>query len=316
MKLKLTVLFFFITFSALSQEKFSKEISFINDNDLYVSTERDRYYTNGMFFRYRYLSKVKNEKLEKRIFEWELGHEMFTPNKATVATISEHDRPFAGHLFGKFNVRRVYKNDKILNTSIQLGLIGPDAFGQELQEVIHSIYGFKETPGWKYQINNAFAFNFNAEYIHLLSTNKTNDFDISWISSLRAGTVYTNISSGFYSRVGLLPLAKMANSIAFNTNLNDDSTNYGRAIESFFFIKPTLRYAIYDATLQGSFLNTSSIVTKELIPLVFNLEIGIKFTANRWNFGYTFNYNTSKSKDLRYTYGNKFGTIIFSYLLR
>ena len=106
------------------------------------------------------------------------------------------------------------------------------------------------------------------------------------------------------------------NSIAFNSHLNDDSTNYNRAIESFFYIKPMLRYALYDATLQGSFLNTNSEVTRELVPFVFNLEIGFRFTAKRFNFGYIFNYNTSKSEDLRYTYGNKFGTIAIHYLLR
>ena len=77
-----------------------------------------------------------------------------------------------------------------------------------------------------------------------------------------------------------------------------------------------LRYALYDATLQGSFLNKGSEVTKELIPLVFDIQFGLKFTVNRFNFGYIFNYNTSKSKDLRYTYGNKYGTINLNYLLR
>ena len=53
-------------------------------------------------------------------------------------------------------------------------------------------------------------------------------------------------------------------------------TNSFREIESFIYLKPMLRYALYDATIQGSFLNKKSLVTKELIPLVFELELGIK----------------------------------------
>jgi hypothetical protein len=308
--------FFFISFSIFSQQKFSKEISLVTDNDLYVSVDKDRYYTNGMFLTYRFLAQNNNENLEKKIVEWQIGHEMYTPNKSIVQTINEHDRPFAGYLYGSFGIKKIYKKNKILNTTLQIGLIGPNSYSEELQDFIHNIYGFKEAVGWKYQIKNAFALNLDADYTSFLSKNETNTFDISWVNAARLGTVYTNISSGLYMRFGFIPLQKMANSIGFNTNLNDDSTNFKREIESFFFIKPTLRYALYDATLQGSFLNKSSEVTNELIPMVFNIELGFKFTANRFNFGYTFNYNTNKSKDLRYTYGHKFGTINVNYLLR
>lgn len=315
MKYQLLFCFFFITFCLCSQQKFSKEISFVTDNDLYVSAQRDRYYTNGFFFTYRYLAKNKNENLEKKIIEWEIGHEMYTPNKPIVISINEHDRPFAAYLYGSFGIKRAYKKNRILNTSLQLGVIGPNAFGQELQDFIHDIYGFKKAIGWKYQIKNALGLNLNASYISFLTKDKTNTFDISWVNAIKLGTVYSNISSGVNMRLGFNSLTKIINSIAFNTNLNNENTNFTRETEAFIYIKPILRYAFYDATLQGSFLNKNSEVTKELIPLVFNIELGLKFTANRFNFGYTFNYNTSKSKGLRYSYGNKFGTINVKYLL-
>lgn len=314
MKYRLFFCFFSITFCFFSQQKFSKEISFITDNDLYVSVNRDRYYTNGFFLNYRYLSNNENINLEKKIIEWQIGHEMYTPNKSIVVEISEHDRPFAAYLYGSFGIKKIYKKNKILNTSIQLGVIGTNAFGKEIQDFIHDIYGFKKAIGWKYQIKNAIGLNLNLSYISFLFKDSTNTLDISWVNAARFGTIYTNISSGAYMRLGIKPLTNIINSIAFNTNLNDGNTSFNNEVESFFYIKPTVRYAIYDATIQGSFLNNSNPVTKELVPLVFNLELGFKFTANKLNFGYTFNYNTSKSRELKYTYGNKFGTINFNYL--
>ena len=316
MKYFIFTLLLFVSSITISQEKFSQEISFITDNDLYVSTVRDRYYTSGIFLAYRYLSNNKNESLEKRILEWKLGHEMYTPNKAVVYTISEHDRPFAGYLYGIFGISRVYKKPQILNTSIQIGIIGSNSYAEELQEFIHDIYGFKKAVGWEYQIENAFALNIKTEYLKTILNTEKNLFDITWTNSLNIGTVYTNISTGFNARIGFKPLQKISNSIAFNTSLNNEQNNSFREIESFLYIKPTLRYAVYDATLQGSFLNNTSLVTKELVPLVFDVELGLKFTANRFNFGYAFIYNTNKSKDLKYTYGHKYGRITINYLLR
>lgn len=315
MKYKLTFCLLILSLTIISQEKYSKEISFVNDNDLYVSTVKDRYYTNGMFLSYKYISKSKKENQEKKIIEWQIGQEMFTPYKAIVQNVAQHDRPFASYLFGSFGINRVYKNKSLFNTTLQLGIIGPNAYGKELQDFIHDLYGFKKAIGWEYQIKNALGFNFNTAYSKFLVKDETNYFDISWTNNAKIGTVYTNFSTGFYARLGFKPLADIVNSFAFNTNLNDDSTTYNREIESFVFIKPSLQYAIYDATLQGSFLNTTSEVTKELVPIVFHLEVGLKFTANRFNFGYIYQYSSNKSKDLRYNNGNKYGTIALHYLL-
>lgn len=308
--------FGFITLITGAQQKFSREISLVTDNDLYVSTNRDRYYTSGIFIAYRHLAKIKKENLEKKIHEWQIGHKMYTPIKPIVQSISEHDRPFAAYLYGSFGIKRVYKTSKILSTSLQIGVVGPDAKGDEVQNFIHKFYGYREVVGWKHQIKNAIGLNFGTEYVHFLGNDKSNTLDASWVSSGNVGTVHTDISTGFNFRLSFLPLQGIKNSIAFNTNLNDVNTSYKREIESFFYFKPTLRYALYDATLQGSFLNTNSEVTKELIPFVFDMELGFKFTANRFNFGYVFNYNTSKSKGLRYNNGNNYGTIIINYLVR
>ncbi|NVJ88823.1 MAG: lipid A deacylase LpxR family protein [Flavobacteriaceae bacterium] len=306
---------FFFTLTLFGQEKFSKEISLITDNDLYVSTKRDRYYTSGFFLNYRYLTDVSSDKIEKKIIELQLGQELYNPNKPNVKDLSEHDRPFAAYLYASYGVSRIYKKNRIFNTSLQVGVIGPNAFGKEVQNFIHDIYGFEEATGWQYQISNAIGLNFNAEYMHFLSKSKANGRDLTWINNVKIGTVFTNISSGFLVRFGFNELTNMLNSIAFGSHLNNQKNNSYRKVESFLFIKTMFRYTFYDATLQGSFLNNNSIITKELVPFVFDLAIGIKFTAKRLNFGYTFNYNTNKSKGLRFNYGNKYGSINLSYLL-
>lgn len=315
MKYILTIFLLFFSFCLFSQQKYSKEISLITDNDLYVSTFKDRYYTSGIFLNFRYLSKQPQENLTKRIFQWEIGHKMYTPFKAVVTSIDEHDRAFAAYLYGGFGFTNVYKNDKIFSTSVEIGVIGKNAFGRELQDFIHDLYGFKKATGWDYQIKNALGINFKSEYISSLTKNTSNLFDLTWINTANIGTVFTDISSGIYGRIGLKPLQKLANSIAFKTNLNNKNTNQVRKPESFLFIKPSVRVAFYDATIEGSFLNSNSEVTTEIEPLIFQLEIGFKFTANRFHFAYIYQYNSNKSKGLRFSNGNKFGTIGVYYML-
>ena len=316
MKKKLFILFLCCNFGVFSQKKHSKEISFITENDLYTSTYNDRYYTNGMFLSYRYVSKKRNENLEKKIFEWEIGHQMYTPQGAVTLNIKNHDRPFAGYLYSSFSIHKIYKNNTSFKTTFQLGTIGANSFSRELQNFIHDLYGFKKAVGWKYQIKNALGLNMNVNYNAFLAKDKTNHYDISWVNTGKIGTIHTDISTGFLARIGFKPLQSLANSIAYNTNINNNKTAYFREAESFLFIRPSLQYAFYDTTLQGSFLNKGSAVTNELVPFVFSLEIGFKFTANRFNFGYVINYNSNKSKHLKFDNGHTYGTISLSYLLK
>lgn len=307
--------FLFTSVVLFSQENYSKEISLVSDNDLYTSAYKDKYYTNGTFLSYRYLTSNKSNKTNKRIIEWQVAHKMYTPYSPFLIASSLHDRPFAAYLYGSYAVNRVYKNNSIFTSAIELGTIGPSAKGQELQKLIHDIYGFKDAIGWKYQIKDAFGINLKATFVRPIKTNYSNRFDFNWFNNLNLGTVFTDISTGFYSRIGFKPLQQLANSIAFNTNLNSKDSKFNNKPESFLYLKSTLNYAIYDATVQGSFLNNTSPVTKELIPLTFNVDFGIRFTANRFNFGYALRYDTNKIKNLRYKNGNVYGTISINYLI-
>ncbi|RKF03183.1 hypothetical protein C8N26_2173 [Tenacibaculum lutimaris] len=311
MKKNITLLFILFSLTIFSQRKYAKEFSFLNDNDLYTSTYYDRYYTNGVFLTYRYLSEKQFKNIEKKSYEIQLGHHMYTPHKAIVETVEEHDRPFAGYLYGSFGINYFFKKESILKTSVQIGSIGSSAFSEELQDFIHDIYGFKKASGWKYQIKDAFAFNLKTEYIRKLA--KDNIFDLNWRNTARIGTVYTDLSTGLYSRIGFKPLESIINSIAFNGNLNNQNTQFNNNSEVFLYINPMIRYAAYDATIEGSFLTDGSPVTFDIQPFVFTTELGIRFTSNRFNFGYAMNYHTRKLKSARVPKGNIYGTIQLNY---
>ncbi|MDB9888318.1 lipid A deacylase LpxR family protein [Polaribacter sp.] len=291
----------------------SKEFRLKTDNDLYVSPSKDRYYTNGMFLTFRHLSKKTKNKLEKTIFEWEVGHKMYSPFKATVSDISMHDRPFAGYLYGSFGKQRVYKN-KILTLNLQLGVIGPNALGEELQDLIHQYFNFKKAIGWKHQIKNAPGINLKGSYRQGFIKVSTSHFDLTWTNHAQIGTVFTNLSTGFFTRIGMLPLQEMMNSIAFNTSLNNSNTGYKSEKEAFLYAKTTVHYTLYDATLQGSFLNKRSEITNKITPFHLGLEFGVSVDFHQLNLRYAYIYTGRKSEGLRFNNGNYYGSIQLSYL--
>lgn len=306
------VLFTITTFNLFSQQKFSKEIKFISDNDLYISFEKDRYYTNGMFLSYSYVAKTP-KLATKKIHHWSLNHKMYTPHKAIVLHPKEHDRPFAGYLYGNYGFTNVYKNNHLLKTSLSLGILGPSAGGEGLQLFIHDLYNFDRAVGWKYQIEDTFGLNANASYFLPLNKEASTSFDIYQVLSANVGTIFNDVSAGLYSRIGFKPLAKTNNSIAFDTHLNNDSTGNSRAVESFLFFNPMLSYIIYDATLEGSLFHDDSLITADPNKVRFQMELGYKFTSNKWVLGYSYILHTQEAKKLRHKW-NDYGKITLAFL--
>lgn len=313
MKKLLLFLFFGYSITLFSQRKYSKEINFTNDNDLYVSTKRDRYYSNGMFFSYRFISNFNNEKVAKRTYEFQIGHHIYTPFKAVVQSVSLHDRPFAGYLFANIGASNFYKDNSVLKLSTQVGVVGPSAFGKELMDIVHDIYGFTDAVGWKYQIKNAFALNFEATYVKPLISSKSKTFDISWYNNAKVGTIFNDISTGLYGRIGFKPLQNLVNSIAFNGNLNRKDSKFNNEAEVFFYVKPLFSYVAYDTTIQGSMFNNDSPVTFDVKPFKFSTEFGLRFTSNRFNFGYSVFYHSKKLKSVNVPKAVFYGSIQINY---
>ncbi len=308
-------LVFFWSIVGYSQAQYTQSISVISDNDLYVSTINDKYYTNGMFFSHRSLTSKTSEKQLKKIVMWHIGHQMYTPYKSTITQVSQHDRPFAAYLFTSYGVDRVYEKS-IFSTEFQIGVLGPNALGKELQNTIHDLYNYDRPVGWEYQIKNAFGLQFNTSYTKHIGFSKTKYSDINLQSNLKLGTIFTEISTGFFGRFGFTPLEELSNSIAFNTNLNATNTNKNRTAEVFLYYKPTISYVLYDATIQGGLFKDRSPVTFPVNAIRFDLEFGLQFTYHRFNFGYAIHYYTNKLKGLRYPNGSTYGRIQLQYLIK
>ncbi|MBP4138144.1 lipid A deacylase LpxR family protein [Flavobacterium geliluteum] len=310
------VLFVFLFLSSLVSLGQARrvEIGFITDNDLYTSSKNDMYYTNGLEIFYRYLSKNDNQKINKKITEFRVGQYLYNPRFINEAAVTINDRPFAGYLFAEVGKSFFYQNESVLKTDFQLGYVGPNAFGKELQESFHSLIGYKKVYGWENQIHNALALQAHAVFSKKLFAGKHHDFvDFYSESELNVGTVFTGVSTGFLARFGFKKLLPVYDSNLYDASVS--ATPQSSVREFYFYAHPAVNYQMYDATIQGSLFNDTSPVTFDLKPLRFNAEAGLKYRHDNFNLAYIFMYRGKELKKEGNT-GYFYGSIRVSYLLK
>src|ERR1700754_4900818 len=191
-------------FKAFSQSH-GNEIGAQSDNDSYLGQGSDRYYTDGIFIYYRHALSVNgNTNLQNKVLGFETGQKIFNPQTGSISYNGTDnpgyiDRPFAAYLYVGSTLNLLYKNESNLKLSAQIGMVGPDAFGRQVQTFVHDNFGFYHPSGWEYQIDNNLELNLSAEYNKLIA--RTYALDVSFTS-------YADLGNGF-SGAGFGPLFRL-----------------------------------------------------------------------------------------------------------
>src|ERR1700761_2591963 len=249
---------FFLLCSVLCSSVFaqshSNEIGIQSDNDSYLAQGSDRYYTDGIFIYYRHALSVNgNTNLQNKVLGFETGQKIFNPQTGSISYNGVDnpgyiDRPFAAYLYVGSTLNFLYKNESNLKLSAQIGMVGPNAYGKQVQDYVHDNFGFYHPSGWEYQINNDFEINLSAAYNKLLA--RTSWIDVSLAS-------YVNLGNGF-SGAGVGPLVRLGSFNQLFNSVSTQSTAIKKAnaaalhpYELYFYYKPLYNYVAYDATIQG-----------------------------------------------------------------
>ncbi|HEY8780584.1 MAG TPA: lipid A deacylase LpxR family protein [Mucilaginibacter sp.] len=317
MRFKLfTFLICLFSFANTIAQTHSTEIGAETDNDSYLLQGSDRYYTDGIFIYYRHALIMKdNTKLANKVLGFEMGQKIFNPQSGSIYyngadQPSLIDRPFAAYLYVGSTLNFLYKDESNLKIGAQLGVIGPNAFGKQVQDFVHDNFGFYHPSGWEYQINNEFELNLSAEYNKLLAR-------ASWIDVSLAS--YANLGNGF-TGAGIGPLIRLGsfNQLFYSVSTQStitrkDFTELLHKNEIFFYYKPQFNYVAYDATIQGGlFDNHGGLeITKDKEPFIFSQQFGVAFTANRFVFDIAAVFHTRDDKEMVQTH--QWGTVTGLY---
>jgi lipid A 3-O-deacylase len=232
----------------------------------------------------KFLIKPKHSQL---VYGFALEHNAYTPTSIRHTEIIEDDRPFAACLFGKFFI---IGNDTVkqrrVSSALSLGVIGPDAGGQQMQETIHRWLNNIPPLGWNHQIKNDFIVNYEASIDQAIySHNKT--FLLAYNVGGRVGTLSDKAFGGFMFMLGHFDNPFKA----FNVQL----TKY----QMYIYAQPQINTIGYDATLQGGLFNTNSpyvISSSNLERFTSQTSFGIVFKLKTLQLEYFRTYLTKEFK--------------------
>ncbi|MCF8093096.1 MAG: lipid A deacylase LpxR family protein [Desulfotignum sp.] len=193
------------------------------ENDLFGDT--DKYYTNAL--QMTWLSKdLKRYKDDVRLPQWFLpviravpfahvpgsthnigllfGHQIYTPSDIRAAKLLPDDRPYAGNLYAgiALHSKTLTKLDTI---EITLGVVGPSALGEQVQNTVHDLRDIAEAQGWDNQLDDEVALGFAWQRkwrTHRAMLTDWLCYDLLTHTGVTLGNVKTGADAGGEVRVG------------------------------------------------------------------------------------------------------------------
>ena len=192
-------------------------LNLLVEND--VISGDDRHYTSGIALNYVSGLDAGPERLEelgiflpglergdKMHVALSLGHEIYTPTDITNPNLIPDDRPYAGHIY--LGAGFITENETEIETwRISLGLVGPGARAEVIQNSLHRKIGSDEAQGWDHQLKNEVVFSLAYERKWLnLAREKIfdNGLSVDFIphATVAIGTPTTYIGAGGMVRFG------------------------------------------------------------------------------------------------------------------
>lgn len=278
---------------------FRKELTITTENDNYNFTKADRYYSNGLFFKYQWLPKqLHNAKLAQKLHRAEVGQMIFNPhlNRRSLSQVLEQqDRPFAGWLYGSYGQTNVYRNNRVLQWDAIAGVVGPAAKGEEVQVNYHKIIGLYKIYGWENQVQNEFGLNASVRYYHPLTV--ANAFTLHAAGKATLGNTFTNASVGFLLKAGKMD--KEAATAFWSGRLGSAAKDRRHKTEAVFFLEPMLQVQAYNATVQGGlFRNYKGNYVSELNPIIYVIKTGFVIAGPLASFSAYYHIKQREAKSM------------------
>jgi hypothetical protein len=146
------------------------------ENDLFGSGE-DRFYTNGLEISMlrpgeapgwlsSFAGRLPFFQLgDAQAVQFSLGSTLFTPEDTQATELIVDDRPYAGWLYvnaellSRFPTQSADRAGNLLG--ITLGIVGPAALGEQIQNGWHDLIGVERSRGWDNQLRNEIGVNLN-----------------------------------------------------------------------------------------------------------------------------------------------------------
>jgi len=296
---------------------YTKEFTFITENDNYNFTKKDRYYSNGVFLRYRWLAKKSlSPRLAGKLHHIEAGQMIYNPHlnrRSLEQVLEQQDRPYAGWLYASYGQTNVFNDERILQFDGMVGILGPAAKGKEVQTNYHKIIGLYKLYGWENQVQNEMGVNASVRYYQPLIA-ATNKLTLHATGKATLGNTFTNASAGVLLKLGKLEDEQY--SAYWTGRLGQSKLQQRHQTEFIFFLEPMLMAQAYNATVQGGlFRQDKGNYTTELNPFIYIIKTGFILSNRQTSFSAYYHIKQREAKSMIQPF-EVYGAFAFSIRFR
>ena len=233
----------------------------------------------------RRLNALTPEGFDQQNMVVTFGQAIFTPTDYTRSDLITDDRPYAAALLVGlgYNARN---GDQLRTTQLQLGIVGPSALGEQVQNEVHHILGDPPFEGWDNQLRDEPVFRLVHERMRRFSPdNGTWGWDAITHYGGSLGNLATYANAGAEVRFGRhipddfgsTPLRPAGENTAPTR-----SRPVGGPFGAHVFLTFDARWVLHDITLDGNTFRDSHSVDKK--SLVGEAGLGLALTKGRWKF--------------------------------
>lgn len=280
-------------------------ISLTLENDLF-GKGTDQNYTNGIrvgWFETGRKPPGITEQLDQYIpfldvnettsVTYSLGHNLYTPDEIDSTEQDPDDRPWAAFAYASMGMVTL-DEDHLDEYEITLGVVGPMAFGEEIQKAVHDIVGSPEPRGWDNQLENEPGLILSWQRRWPKSLRE--DFAGTYLSlaphmGLTGGNIYTYANTGATFKISS-ESGRWADKPLMVRPAIPGTGFFPRARDPYWeaFLAFEARAMARNIFLDGNTFEDSHSVDSK--PVVGDISAGFTVTWDRLRVGYTLVYRT------------------------
>jgi len=283
------------------------------ENDKYFAGT-DRHYTNG--FKLTWLGETDLNKSRQfvrtaaRFIPWmdpehvdwhykvgfALGHNIYTPADTETAALITDDRPYAAWLYGSI-LLHAQLNNQLRLVELSLGVIGPSALGEEIQNRWHDVIHVPRAEGWGNQLHDepGLQLSWERRYRTWQWTEATGSWlgvDLVLRHRVTLGNVALHLAGGAVVRVGWRMPADFGADLIRPGGGNMANDAGPDRFSAYAYASGEVRAIARDIFLDGNTWRDSPSVDKR--PVVADLSLGFVLHWPRFRVAYTQNYRTKE----------------------
>jgi lipid A 3-O-deacylase len=216
------------------------------------------------------------------------GHALFTPEDTQATELLPDDRPYAAALIVGVGIN-TRRGDRLRTTLLRLGMVGPSAKGESVQNGWHTIVGSDRARGWQHQLRDEPVFQLLHEQSRRLVRPPPGvlawDAIVHW--GLSVGNLSTHANAGLEWRFGKQlpddfgsdPLRPAGENLAPSR-----AQSRGSGWSWHVFATLDARRVAYNIALDGNAWKDSHQVDKR--PWVADAGLGLALTHGAWKISF------------------------------